>query len=98
MLCCIPTDTVNADRSKLLNIVRNLLLNKRVLRVNVGHTDFALMNLPAVAVIDTAAVAVPVLPIFKFILNVGMVACKVVGNNVNYNLNAIFVCFSAKCL
>ena len=67
-----------------------------MLGVKVGHTDFAVSYTVTVAVLSVADIGVPVLTVFQVVLNVVVIACQVIGNNIGDNLNAVLFSLGTK--
>ena len=100
MLCSVKTEAVNADVLQALKIAVNDVLHIAVLGLEVSHADLTVGDPAAVSplVVGNAAPGVPVLSRLEIVLNVGMVAGKVVGNDVADDLDAVLICCCAQFL
>ena len=106
MLCSVPADTVNTQIFQLADKLCNDLLYILMFRVQIRHTDVAVRYLPAVAPVNVVGVCVEfcimeILILVQVALNgifslTACITCKVVGNNVNDDLDTVFVGFRTK--
>ena len=100
MLCGVITETFHAEAQKVVYISHIIVLEVRILSVNVGQsTHFASGALISVIVILDRSKSVGMIElvvatycIVEVRQHCGMVDSGMVGEHVYYNLHAIFVC------
>ena len=81
VLGSVKTEAVHTDRLEALEVIEDDLLHIAVVGVEVSHTDLAVGDLIAVVPVAYIKLIVPVLTVFEVVLDVGMVAGEVVGND-----------------
>ena len=92
----VETEAVNADSGQASEVVENNVLHILMTCVEVRHTDFTVGNLITVVPVGYVELGVPVRAVLKVVLDVGVIAREVVGNDVADNLNAVLLRRRAK--
>ena len=101
MLSSVPTNTVNTNALKVINVSQSSALNLGMFGIEVGHTKIAVSNLPAVCPVNIVVITVktgimPILRTYKALIYFAVITGKMVSNNVNDNLNSVLMCFCTK--
>ena len=103
MLCRVPADAVHARVFEGVDIADDLVLHSGILGFKVGHADVLVGQVVAVVVVGAGSFVVEVVGVAHIGLDGGrpcaaLAACKMVGDDVHDDLDAVLVRLGAERL